>query len=48
MSALKEYSTAQLVGELKTREGVDIKIAEPYEILYYEAEGPATVLVIVD
>lgn len=48
MEELKKFSTAQLVEELKTREGVDIKIAEPYETLNDEVEGPATVLIIVD
>lgn len=45
---LKEYSTAQLVAELRTREGVTEKIAEPYETLETEVEGPAIVLTVID
>lgn len=48
MDELKKYSTAQLVEELRTREGVTEKIAEPYEILKTEVEGPAIVLIVVD
>lgn len=48
MCKLKEYSTAQLAEELRSREGVDTKIAEPYETLNNEVKGPATVLIIVD
>ena len=45
---LKEYSTAQLIEELRTREGVIEKIAEPYETLETEVEGPAIVLTVID
>ncbi len=48
MVRLEEYSTAQLVEELKNREGVETKIAEPYETLNAEIEGPAIVLIVVD
>ncbi|MBQ5564386.1 MAG: BC1881 family protein [Clostridia bacterium] len=45
---LREFSTAQLVEELKTREGVTEKIAEPYETLKVEVEGSAIVLIVID
>lgn len=48
MTELKKISTAQLVEELKNREGVDTKIAEPYEHANIEVEGPAIVLVVID
>lgn len=48
MEELKEYSTAQLVAELRTREGVTEKIAEPYETLKVEVEGSAIVLIVID
>ena len=48
MEELKKYSTAQLVEELRTREGVTEKIAEPYETLETEVEGPAIVLTVID
>ena len=40
MEELKGYSTEQLVEELRTREGVTEKIAEPYETFKTEVEGP--------
>lgn len=48
MEELKEYSTAQLVAKLRTREGVTEKNAEPYETLKTEVEGPAIVLTVID
>ena len=48
MEKLKEYSTEQLVEELRTREGVTEKIAKPYETLKTEVEGSAIVLIVID
>lgn len=45
---LKEISTKELVEELKKREGVDTKIAEPYSEAVISLCGPATVLVVID
>lgn len=45
---LKEVSTKELVEELKKREGVDTKIAEPYSDAVIYLCGPATVLVVID
>lgn len=48
MDELQRISTAQLIEELKIREGVDIKIAGPYERENIEVEGPAVVLIVTD
>lgn len=45
---LKEINTKELVEELKKREGVDTKIAEPYSEAVISLCGPATVLVVID
>ena len=45
---LKDFKTFELVNELKTREGVETKIAEPYKDLTVTINGPAIVLVIID
>lgn len=45
---LKDVSTKELVEELKTREGVSAKIAEPYQDLSVKVNGPAIVMVIID
>lgn len=45
---LREISTKDLVEELKNREGVEIKTAEPYEDMEISVNGPAVVLIIVD
>ncbi len=42
------YTTEQLVDELKKREGVETKIAEPYQDIELSVNGPAVVLVIKD
>lgn len=42
------YTTEQLVNELKKREGVETKIAEPYQDIELSVNGPAVVLVIKD
>lgn len=41
---LKDVSTKELVEELKTREGVSAKIAEPYQDLSVKVNGPAIVM----
>ena len=45
---LKEYKTCELVEELKKREGVEARQAEPYKDLEIKVNGPAIVLVIID
>lgn len=45
---LKDYPTCQLVEELKTREGVETTIAEPYQDVTVKVNGPAIVLVVID
>lgn len=40
--------TADLVEELRTREGVETITAEPYEKKTITVEGPAVVLVVTD
>ena len=46
--SLKDYPTSSLVEELKTREGVEVTIAEPYQDVEVKVNGPATVLVVID
>lgn len=48
MKELKNIPTAQLVEELKKREGVETKIAEPYEKCSINVDGPAVILVVID
>ena len=43
-----KVTTKQLVEELKTREGVETIIAEPYEKKTVEIEGPAIILIVED
>lgn len=45
---LATVATAELVNELKKREGVETKIAEPYEDVEVSANGPATILIVID
>ncbi len=45
---LSEISTKELVEELSRRSGVEKKIAEPYQDLQIQINGPAIVLVIRD
>lgn len=45
---LKEIKTCELVEELKTREGVEVHLAEPYEDLEVKVNGPAIVFVVID
>lgn len=45
---LKDCTTAELVAELMTREGVETTIAEPYEDVVVVANGPAIILKVID
>lgn len=45
---LKGISTAMLVDELKNRDGVKEVIAEPYQDVTIEANGPAKILIVID
>lgn len=45
---LKDIPTKSLVDELRSREGVETTIAEPYEDVTVSANGPAIVLVVID
>lgn len=45
---LTTVTTAELVNELKKREGVETKIAEPYEDVEVSVNGPATILIVID
>ena len=45
---MEEYTTEQLVEELKRREGVETKTAEPYRDIDISVNGPAVVLIVRD
>ena len=45
---LKDINTCELVEELKKREDVEVKIAEPHKDMSVSVNGPAVVLVVVD
>lgn len=45
---ISEVSTSALVEELAKRDGVEKKIAEPYQDLSVEVNGPAVVLIVID
>ena len=45
---LENISTADLVTELRKREGVETTVAEPYRDATVSANGPALVLVVTD
>lgn len=45
---LKNAKTYELVEELKKREGVEVKIAEPHKDMAVSVNGPAVVLIVVD
>lgn len=45
---LKDIKTCELVEELKKREGVEVKIAEPHKDMSVSVNGPAVVLIVVD
>ena len=45
---LNDFSTCELVEELKRREGVNAEYAEPYQDKVVTVNGPAQILVIID
>lgn len=45
---LSNINTKELVEELKEREGVEVKYAEPYQNKEIKINGPATVLIVID
>lgn len=45
---LKDVKTYELVEELKKREGVEVKTAEPNKDMSVSVNGPAVVLIIID
>lgn len=45
---LKSIKTCELVEELKSREGVEIKYAEPYQKIDISIDGPAVILIVID
>lgn len=48
MHKLKTILTCELVKELRNREGVETRIAEPYADMQVSINGPAVVLVVID
>lgn len=48
MTELRDFKTCELVEELKKREGVEVRWAEPYEDVKIEVNSPAIVLVVTD
>ncbi|MDE7324341.1 MAG: BC1881 family protein [Lachnospiraceae bacterium] len=48
LAELSNFKTCELVEELKNREGVETQMAEPYEDVKIETNGPAIVLMITD
>lgn len=45
---LSKVKTCELVAELKTREGVEAIIAEPYQKKDVSVEGAAVILIVTD
>nr|DAY01774.1 MAG TPA: hypothetical protein [Caudoviricetes sp.] len=45
---LEDFKTCELVAELKTREGVDCAMVEPYQQETLDVEGPAIILTVID
>lgn len=45
---IKDISTAELVNELKTREGVRSMEYEPYAEYHVEGTGPAIIMIVED
>lgn len=43
-----DFTTKELVEELKQREGVKTIVAEPYDLKELKVEGPAILLVVMD
>ncbi len=48
LKGLKEYTTKELLEELKNREGVYAQYAEPYRDKKISVNGPAEILIIID
>lgn len=48
IQSVSEISTKDLVYELKKREGVETKHAEPHKDLNVKVNGPAIVLIVTD
>ena len=48
MKSLEKFKTCELVKELRGREGVETKIAEPYQDIDIKINGPAIVLIVTD
>jgi hypothetical protein len=47
-NTLSNFFTCELVKELRSRESVEAKTAEPYEDLTVTVNGPAVILIITD
>lgn len=45
---LKSIKTCELVQELKQRDGVEIKYAEPNQETEVSVNGPAIILIVID
>lgn len=48
MKDLTSVKTCDLVDELKIRDGIETRTAEPYEDITVSVSGPAVVLVVTD
>ena len=48
MDSLEKVETSELVKELRNREGVEIKIIDPYENYVIEVSGPMIVIKVID
>lgn len=48
LSPLRDIPTCGLIEEIKWRQGVDVKIAEPYQDIEVKVNGPAVVLIVTD
>ena len=48
MESLEKIETRELVNELRNREGVEIKIIDPYENYVLEVSGPMIVIKVID
>lgn len=45
---LQRVKTYDLVKELKKREGVTVRYAEPHDDVHVDVNGPATILIVID
>lgn len=48
MDDLKQYTTKELLDELKCREGISTEYAEPHTDKKININGPAEILIIID